>query len=190
MDTDTENIMNAEQGDELLAETPFSEEEAVRAMPNCADTPNEEAVSLDLREQIRQRAEAEGLAELYPAFDLDEALADPELGALLRGETVPDLRRLYEATHIDEILESRVQERLDAAVTEALASALPLAVAAAVAESEERLLGNIRARGQRPGENGISAASGIRMHPAVNRLTRRERAILAERAGRGETIKL
>ena len=31
-------------------------------------------------------------------------------------------------------------------------------------------------------------AGGIRMHPAVNRLTRKERAMLAKRAENGETI--
>jgi hypothetical protein len=36
----------------------------------------------------------------------------------------------------------------------------------------------------------MSAAAGVRMHPAVNRLTRRERAMLAKRAEDGETIKL
>ena len=60
----------------------------------------------------------------------------------------------------------------------------------AVKESEERLLSHIRARGQRPAENGVTAAVGIRMHPAVERLTHRERAMLAKRAEDGETIRL
>ncbi len=154
-------------------------------------SPSDEADrTTDWREELLLRAEAEGLPGIYPDFDPDEALSDPELGALLRGETAPSLRRLYEAVYMDRIVESRVQSRLDAAVAEAIATAVPEAVAAAVAESEERLLGHIRARGQRPGENGTSAAVGIRMHPAVERLTRRERAMLAARAERGETVRL
>ncbi len=136
------------------------------------------------------RAEAEELQGEYPNFDLDASLEDGELGPLLRGERVPSLRCLYEATHLSEIVDRRVAQRLDAAVAEALAAAIPGAVAAAVAEREETLLSNIRARGCRPGENGTAAAAGIRLHPAVERLTRRERALLAERAGRGETIRL
>ena len=62
------------------------------------------------------------------------------------------------------------------------------AVAEAVRETEERLLSHIRARGQRPSEVGTGGAAGIRMHPAVNRLTRKERAMLAKRAENGETI--
>ncbi len=147
-------------------------------------------VGEDLRDRLIRCAAREGLAALYPDFDADEALAHPELGALLRGEHDPSLRTLYEGTHLDEIVEARVRERLDAAVAEALAAAIPEAVAAAVAESEERLLSHIRARGRRPDENGTSAAGGIRMRPAVDRLTRKERALLAERAGRGETVRL
>ncbi len=159
-----------------------------------ADGPQDESAAPNEREALIRRAEAEGLSAIYPDFDPDEVLGDPELSAYLRGESTPGLRRLYEATHLESIVESRVRERLDTAVAEALAVAVPEAVAsaveAAVAESEERLLGHIRARGRRPGENGTSASVGIRMHPAVERLTRRERAMLAERAGRGETVKL
>lgn len=123
-------------------------------------------------------AEVEALRADYPDFDPEAALAHPVLGALLRGEGRPSLRQLYEAVHFEDI----VAGRIEAAVSEA--------VTRAVTESEERLLETIRARGQRPVENGISAAAGIRMHPAVSRLTRRERAMLARRAENGETIKL
>ena len=187
---DTETIMQdpaeADQPDEvILPDGELSSEGEIGG-----DAPAEQATTPDLREELLRRAEEEGLLALYPGFDVDEALADPSLGALLRGDSLPSLRHLYEITHFDQIVESRVQGRLESAVAEALASAIPAAVSAAVAESEERLLAHIRARGQRPDENGTSAASGIRMHPAVDRLTRRERAMLAERAERGETIKL
>ncbi len=143
-----------------------------------------------LRAELLSRAEAEGILSDYPDFDPDAALDDPELGPVLRGETAPALRRLYEAVHMDDIVEARVRTRLDAAVAEALATAIPEAVATAVAEHEACLLSHIRARGQRVAENGTTAAVGIQMHPAVERLTRRERAALAERAGRGETVRL
>ena len=75
-------------------------------------------------------------------------------------------------------------------MAEAVASAVTEAVTAAVQETEERLLSHIRARGQRPSEVGTEGRGGIRMHPAVNRLTRKERAMLARRAENGETIHL
>ncbi|MBQ9151805.1 MAG: hypothetical protein IJX72_06110 [Clostridia bacterium] len=135
-------------------------------------------------------SEAEGVKAVYPDFDLDTALAHPILGALLRGEGKPTLRQLYEAVHMEDIVEGRVSSAVEAQVSRAVESAVAEAVAEAVRECEERLLGHIRARGQRPAENGLSAAAGIRMHPAVDRLTRRERAMLAKRAENGETIKL
>lgn len=69
-------------------------------------------------------------------------------------------------------------------------SDLEAAVAEAVAQAEARLLQSIQARGMRPVENGLSASGGVRMHPAVGRLTRSERAELARLAERGEHIPL
>lgn len=141
----------------------------------------------------RLLSEAEALKAVYPDFDLEAELAHPLLGALLRGEAAPTLRQLYEAVHLEDIAAGRVESAVEAAVAHTLETAVPAAVDTAVSEavreSEERLLGNIRARGQRPVENGIRAAAGIRMHPAAGRLTRRERALLAKRAENGETIK-
>lgn len=135
-------------------------------------------------------AEADGVRAVYPEFDLTAELAHPILGAILRGEVRPTLRQLYEAVHLDDIVEGRVASAVQARVAEAVSSAVGEAVTQAVRACEERLLGNIRARGQRPSENGVSGAAGIRMHPAVGRLTRKERAMLAKRAENGETIKL
>ena len=138
--------------------------------------------------------EADALREIYPAFDLEEAMAHPVLGRLLRGEGQPTLRQLYEAVHWESIAEARAVEAAERTVAlemeRAVAAAVTAAVAEAVRESEARLLENIRARGQRPTENGTNAAVGVRMHPAVERLTRRERAMLAKRAERGEHIQL
>lgn len=134
-------------------------------------------------------AEAEALKAVYPGFDLAAEMHHPVLGALLRGEEKPTLRQLYEAVHWEDMTAERVRSEVEAAVGKTVEEAVTLAVAEAVQESEARLLSHIRARGLRPSENGVSAAVGIRMHPAVERLTRRERAMLAKRAENGETIK-
>lgn len=136
------------------------------------------------------RAEAEALRGIYPDFDLSAELLHPVLGGLLRGEGKPTLRQLYEAVHWEDISAERIKSAVASAVAEAVESAVSAAVGMAVKESEERLLGHIRARGLRPLENGLRAAEGIRMHPAVGRLTRRERAMLAKRAENGENIRL
>ena len=135
-------------------------------------------------------SEAEGVRAVYPDFDLTAELSHPVLGAILRGESKPTLRQLYEAVHLDDIVEARIASTVQAQVAEAVSDAVSKAVAASVRETEERLLGHIRARGQRPSEVGTGGGTGIRMHPAVNRLTRKERAMLAKRAENGETIQL
>ena len=135
-------------------------------------------------------AEAEGVRAVYPEFDLTAELSHPIMGAILRGEVKPTLRQLYEAVHLEDILESRVASGVQAQVAEAVTGAVAEAVAAAVRETEEKLLSHIHARGQRPSEMGMAGKGGIRMHPAVNRLTRKERAMLAKRAENGETIQL
>ena len=133
-------------------------------------------------------SEAEGVRAVYPDFDLTAEMGHPILGAILRGEAKPTLRQLYEAVHLDDIVEGRVAATVQAQVAEAVAGAVAEAVASAVRETEERLLSHIRARGSRPSEVGTMGGGGIRMHPAVSRLTRKERAMLAKRAENGETI--
>ena len=133
-------------------------------------------------------SEAEGVRAVYPDFDLTAEMGHPILGAILRGEAKPTLRQLYEAVHLDDIVEGRVAATVQAQVAEAVAGAVAEAVVSAVRETEERLLSHIRARGRRPSEVGVMGGGGIRMHPAVSRLTRKERAMLAKRAENGETI--
>ncbi len=169
--TDQQETMNVVAGSEEAVATSAAETEMA-------------AVSDELA------AEAEALRAEYPDFDLAAEMAHPVMGALLRGEGKPTLRQLYEAVHMEAITAGRVARAVEEAVAEAVESAVTEAVESAVRESEERLLEHIRARGRRPLENGLRAALGIRMHPAVGRLTRRERAMLAKRAEDGETIQL
>ena len=168
--------MNQTENTEVfVTEEPISEE-----IPS--DTPNPGGVDQTLL------TEAEGVRAVYPHFDLTAELSHPVLGAILRGEAKPTLRQLYEAVHLEDILESRVAAGVQAQVDKVVTDAVAEAVAVAVRETEERILSNIHARGQRPDEVGMAGGGGIRMHPAVNRLTRKERAMLARRAENGETI--
>ena len=173
--------MTDQQG---LPETSMAEDSTVEASTVEASTVEEAAVSAELM------AEAEALKADYPDFDLEAELSHPVMGALLRGEGKPTLRQFYEAVHLEAITAAKAARAVEEAVAEAVEATVTQAVECAVRESEERLLGHIRARGRRPAENGLSAALGVRMHPAVGRLTRRERALLAKRAEDGETIRL
>lgn len=141
--------------------------------------------------------EAERLRAVYPTFDPEKEMQDPVFRALALGEVRPTLRQVYELCHAAEIFGAHAEKASEAAsetapgvVSEVDSGAASEAVAAAIAEAEERLLGSIRARGYRPPENGLSASGGVRMHPAVDKLTRSDRAQLAKRAERGETIRL
>lgn len=141
--------------------------------------------------------EAERLRAVYPTFDPEKEMQDPVFRALALGEVRPTLRQVYELCHAAEIFGAHAETASETAsetapgvVSEADSEAVAAAVAAAIAAAEERLLGSIRARGYRPPENGLSASGGVRMHPAVDKLTRSDRAQLAKRAERGETIRL
>lgn len=171
----------------------MEEMQAMETSVEMTESLPEEQAEAEAHEEVwpdELLSEAEALRGIYPHFDLAAEMEHPVMGALLRGEGKPTLRQLYEAVHLEDILEGRVASSVEAQVSHAVESAVADAVSAAVRDCEERLLGHIRARGQRPTENGLSAAAGIRMHPAVDRLTRRERAMLAKRAENGETVQL
>ena len=174
----------------LVPEEAVSEEVTSEEVTSEEIAPEEDVVPDTNMVYEALLAEAEGVRAVYPHFDLTAELSHPVMGAILRGETKPTLRQLYEAVHLEDILESRVASGVQTQVEAAVSGAVAEAVATAVRETEERLLSHIRARGQRPSEVGTANRGGIRMHPAVNRLTRKERAMLAKRAENGETIQL
>ena len=130
------------------------------------------------------------LCAAYPGVDPTRMEQDLAVCALARGEVRPTPRQAYELAHMDAIVDARVAEQLAEQVAEQVAEQLAEQLAHAVREGEARLLEHIRTCGQRPVENGVRAAAGVRMHPAVGRLTRSDRAALARRAERGETIRL
>ena len=185
--TETELVSGEAVSEEAVSEEAVSEE-IVSEKVVSEETVSEDAFSDATAAYEALLAEAEGVRAVYPHFDLTAELSHPVLGAILRGEVKPTLRQLYEATHLEEILESRVTAGVQAQVNDAVTRAVADAVAEAVSKTEERLLASIHARGQRPSEVGMAGGGGIRMHPAVNRLTRKERAMLARRAENGETI--
>lgn len=123
---------------------------------------------------VTQDAQVRALREVYPDFDMEREMMDRTFRELYTGAVRPTLRQVYEICH---------RETLQAQAAEAAASA-------AADRAEQNLLAHIRARGQRPQENGLSDTGAVQAHPNVERLTRSERAALARKAEQGEHIRL
>ena len=116
-----------ENTEALVAEAEIISEEVVMEETVPDDAPPEPA---GIDEALL--SEAEGVQAVYPHFDLTAELSHPVLGAILRGEAKPTLRQLYEAVHLEDILESRVavgvQAQVDKAVNDAVAEAVAEAI--------------------------------------------------------------
>jgi len=110
--------------------------------------------------------EAQEVEALYPAFDLAvEARNSAFVRLLTRGL---DVRSAYEVAHRDEILGS--------------------AMRITAQKVAEKVVNNIRARANRPDENGLAGRSGQTFRQGAAGLTREERARIADKAARGERV--
>lgn len=116
------------------------------------------------------QSEEAAVKEKYPDFDLGKDSNDPLFAKLLEGfATRPEisLTNLYELFHLDSLLES--------------------AAKAAANNAASQLLGAVQIRHARPHENGLHGLSAADAGRASH-LTRAQRAMLAERAAKGEHI--
>lgn len=112
-------------------------------------------------------SEAEAVKARYPEFDLNAEVQNPNFLSLLKSGTPMELA--YRVIHMDALMTDAVQST--AAATEAKVTA------------------NIRAKGARPAESGAAAQGGIVYRNDVSKLTKAERAEIARRVGKGETIR-
>lgn len=119
-------------------------------------------------EQQLQRwyGEAEQVKGLYPSFDLNAEVQNPQFLSMLRAG-VP-VQHAYEVVHMDDIK----------------AGAARMAAQA----TEKQVTDGIRARGARPQENGTTAQSGFTVKDDVSKLSKKDRAEIARRAMMGEKI--
>ena len=112
--------------------------------------------------------QAEELRQLAPDFDLERESGDPAFRALLeKGLTV---KQAFILQYFDRLL----------------AAAAHLASR----EAERRLTADLRARGARPQENGTAGAGPFPLGDAAGSLTKKQRAEIADRVRRGETVRL
>lgn len=118
--------------------------------------------------QAKWAQETEALKSVYPTFDFAQEAQNERFTKLLMSGV--DVRTAYEVCHSDEIISGAMQFTAQ--------------------RIKEKTVNNIRARGMRPDEGGLGN------HPAgdgqmdVTKLTKQQRAELAQRALRGEQITL
>jgi hypothetical protein len=116
------------------------------------------------------RREEDTVKKAYPEFNLVELLSRTDETAseffrLARSGIIP-LQRAYEITHLENIKKTVAKQ------------------------AEEATIKNIQAKGIRPREAATSANDSSIVQKNVSSLTSKERAELAQRAARGETVRL
>lgn len=111
-------------------------------------------------------AEADALKAKYPSFDLASEIENKDFAGMLRAGI--SMEHAYNLIHMDEIMQN--------------------ATATAAKAAEQKVVSNVRARGQRPAENGTSSQSAFTYKDDVSKLTRADRAEIARRVQRGEHI--
>lgn len=110
--------------------------------------------------------EAQEVKAKFPKFDLSTELQNPNFTAMLRAGT--PVEHAYKVLHFDELMDNAMQ------VT--------------AANTEKRVVGNVRARGNRPAENGTAAQSAFTIKDDVSKLSKKDRAEVARQAMRGAKI--
>ena len=112
--------------------------------------------------------EGEQVKAVYPDFDLSAESKNPQFLAMLKAG-VP-VQHAYEVIHMDEIKAGVAQNT--------------------ARKTEKQVVDGIRAKGSRPAENGTSSQSAFTVKDDPHKWTKQDRAEVARRVARGETIKL
>lgn len=130
---------------------------------------NQQAVDAKVRAQMDQWSQEEQqMQSKYPNFSLSAEMENPEFLNLLKAR-IP-MEHAYRLLHMDELMNN--------------------AVATAAADTEKAVVSTIRARGNRPVENGTSAQSAFQVKADPSKWSKADRREVAKRVGRGETITL
>jgi len=126
-----------------------------------------------LSQQMRERQiqdvyrQSVELKQKFPGFDLETELQDRNfVDAINKG--VP-LEQWYKAKYFDMFVGE--------------------AANMAAAQAQKATVDNIRAKGMRPAENGASASSAFTVKDDVSKLTKKDRAEIARRVNKGESIR-
>lgn len=106
------------------------------------------------------------LQQKVPGFDLRVEAENPEFVQMLRAGL--PVEHAYKVVHMDEILNGQAVN--------------------VAAQAQKQVVDNIRSRGSRPAENGTVSRSAFTYKNDVSKLSKEDRAEIARRAARGETI--
>ena len=120
------------------------------------------------REVENRLQESRALQREYPGFSLRREMQSPDFARLIAGGV--SMRRAFETVHFSEILFGAMQR--------------------AAREAQMRALEEIRQRGMRPAENGLSPRGGTAVKKSAGEFTREERQSLIRRLERGEKVAL
>lgn len=153
----------------------FGEGEKERALPQDGDIREmlegifREKRSFKQNERLTGFADGiNALAGEFPNIDIEQEMQNPQFTALIRSGIEPSAA--FKAVHHDEIV---------AAMMEYAANE--------IAENFSRLKND---KAERPQENSIAASQGVAIKTDVSALSRKQRAELAKRAAKGESIVL
>ena len=120
------------------------------------------------RQIARWHSEAEQARAVYPRLNLAAEARDPQFRAMLRAG-VP-VRHAYEVMHMNDIKAGIARQ--------------------AAYQREKQVVDHIRAKGNRPRENGTGAHSAFTVGPDVRSMTRQQRDDIAKRVAMGERVVL
>lgn len=161
------------QPEAAAAKHPAAQEPAAAKEP-AGEKPGEnwergEEEARRLRREVENRLqESRALQREYPGFSLRREMQSPDFARLIAGGV--SMRRAFETVHFSEILFGAMQR--------------------AAREAQMRALEEIRQRGMRPAENGLSPRGGTAVKKSAGEFTREERQSLIRRLERGEKVAL
>lgn len=115
--------------------------------------------------------EANQLKVIYPEFDLERELKNPDFRKIIgqpNQEYAISMKQAYEIIHHDEIINGIRQKTAD--------------------ETQKKVVDNVRSRGTRPVEGAVNSQSGVIFKSDVTKLTKKDRQEIARRVARGEII--
>lgn len=161
----------------------YYEEEALEkglTVQQLKDIRKMERENADLKRQMQEQSrqenanrlyaqwmqQADSTRAIYPSFDLNSEMQNPEFIKLLRSNV--DVRTAYEVLHKDEIIHGAMQFTAKTV--------------------EQKLTNKIIANGARPTENGNSSQGAAVVKSDVSKLTRADRDEIARKVARGEKI--
>ena len=177
--TDVEALMKAIEDDDSYYEQEAMEKgitvENLKEIKKIERENVELKKKMDAQESEKRTAQiwsewlkqAEQLKTVYPSFDFEAELKNPEFEQYIRIPGV-DVRKAYELAHKDDIIAGAMQF---------------------TAQTVERKLANkIMANGARPNENGMSSQSAAVVKSDVSQLSKADRQEIIRRVARGDKI--